>query len=1140
MNIASTPSFPSFKRQCLTVLLLFFVWDICVAVYEYREESVSIQKHTMFSSQVLADETEQKLDAVQSMLMKMQQMVLDQNINVEGINQRKRVHDMLSKMAAGLPHVRELMLIRPDGLLAFSSHRSCLFPESLGQERFFRQLSSYPFVPVRVDVPYVDEEGHWVMVMALGITDQAGRLVAVAAGLLDLDSLNTHYMEAHQKGIVESNQRIVLTDALGGVLGGDQRIQSSIGYTFSPFSMWGTEPIQLLEHPFNTSEGKVFMASSLFKKWPMQLLVLTPYAELLKNWVDVVLHYTLFCLLVIIAILILLYKQHQKYIQSLSINTKLMSDEIGYLGEEGSTDQPQSFVHKIIQCLPCGVMIVDDQLRLTGWNDCTIVMLMLPQSLLQFGGSIEGVLEDLAKRSDFGMGDSGEYTARLISALKDRLGGAWSLRLDGESGVIDMHVIPMPTGHTLLIYTDVSSLTSAQQHLADTVMELQLSQYKLAAVFQNPSMGLGVNDLNGRFEIVNRRLSQMLGYSIEECLSFRIWELVEESASTFVQNTVQALADGKMPQAEFEAQFRRKDGTLFWGRASITGYIDEALGYTQLLIFMIVDIDQQKQVEVALEEQHQERSRLLERIQHILDRLTLATESAGIGIWELDLQHRQLIWDERVHQLFGWLPAESPTPQAPTDVLKRCLIDGELERLWAEVEFSLEDGSPIITDCSVRWEDGSVHALSVYGHVGYDDEGVPSRVIGVAIDITARKRMETQLITARRIAEEANQAKSEFLANMSHEIRTPMNGVLGMLHLSLETDLNPEQRDYIQTAQVSASSLLSLLNDILDFSKIEARRLVMESVCVSLPEFFDGIVRPFQFRTKEKGVHFEFFSESGVPQFVMMDPTRVSQVINNLLGNALKFTHRGHIGLYVSADKIQLNKETIRLYIKVKDTGIGIPQDKQASIFEAFSQVDASTTRKYGGTGLGLAICSALVDMMGGRLSVESLYGNGATFSFDIKVGWVTEELLKTEQRALPQQGRGGKNVLNVLVAEDNAVNQKVIQRLLEKAGHQPVIVENGELVVSHLQSHYDTVDVILMDMQMPVMDGLEATMAIREWEKKSGRGHKPIIALTANAMKGDKERCVEAGMDHYLAKPIQPEALKLMLLEIQRTESLI
>jgi two-component system, sensor histidine kinase and response regulator len=643
-------------------------------------------------------------------------------------------------------------------------------------------------------------------------------------------------------------------------------------------------------------------------------------------------------------------------------------------------------------------------------------------------------------------------------------------------------------------------------------------------------------------------------------------------------------------------------------------------------------------------------------------RLELAAESAGLGVWEWDAATGQMDWDERMFDLFGISASEF---EGRLNSWMQRIHPDDVTQTTRQLEEALRGRDRFETEFRVRPHDIADRHLKTHALVLRTPSGKPDRLVGVTLDVTARKHAEAEMRQAREQAEAANLAKSQFIANMSHEIRTPMNGIIGMTELTLDTELTPIQRDYLGIVKSAAETLLTILNDILDFAKIDAGRMQLETIPFNLPVMIAETLKTLAFRARSKGLEFVVDLPADFPPQSLGDPGRIRQVLVNLCDNAIKFTESGEIRVTVRKTPAQ-GRQRDDIRISVCDTGIGIAPDKLETIFEAFNQTDTSITRQYGGTGLGLNISAQLVGLMGGRIWVESQPDQGSTFFIALPLGktdladppysaadtwkhqralivdrhpinrrtltyWLDhwgfltqdaesfDEALELARRGhaegldvdvflldasgldsgkdgfdlarrlqdeglaepgriliLSSAGQPGdaqrcrdigiaafltkpatplelreslsrilgtdtsdataplltrhhlkeQRRLRILLVEDNAINQKLAGSLLGKLGHEVTIADNGRTALDLFAPM--AFDLIFMDMQMPVMDGISATQAIRE--KEQGICHTPIIAMTANAMDSDRTRCLTAGMDEHLAKPLRPAVLETMI----------
>ncbi|WP_430407283.1 ATP-binding protein [Hydrogenophaga sp.] len=521
-------------------------------------------------------------------------------------------------------------------------------------------------------------------------------------------------------------------------------------------------------------------------------------------------------------------------------------------------------------------------------------------------------------------------------------------------------------------------------------------------------------------------------------------------------------------------------------------------------------------------------SRLLaeEALDETRDRLQLAVDATGLALWDWQLPATQVFLTARGGELLGGTAADGywevadlrarlhPEDLEPLRAQMVALLEGHTQRACAQHRVRTADGW--------RW-------VEMHGMVAeHDNKGKPLRLMGTLSDIGERKRIEQDSERARELAEQASRVKSEFLANISHEVRTPLNALMGLTRMLVDSPLNAEQAGWVALMDGSAHALLELLNDILDLSRIEAGKLEMEHVRFDLRQAVEQACAPYAEQARAKPLDFHLELAPDLPQWVMGDSGRLRQVLSNLLSNAIKFTPKGGSIEVIVRVPESSDDEPPQWELQVRDTGVGIARKHQDNIFQAFTQADASTARRYGGSGLGLAICSSLARLMGGAIVLKSELGRGSTFTLTLplrEAPALEPSPLSASAELLGVAQAGPRYVgLVVLLAEDHPVNELMMRQLLLRMGCTVRVARGGVQAVA--QWEQGGVDLILMDVQMPGMSGMQATQEIREIEARRKLPRTPIVAVTANAMAGDRESCLASGMDGYTAKPVSPQAL--------------
>jgi len=649
---------------------------------------------------------------------------------------------------------------------------------------------------------------------------------------------------------------------------------------------------------------------------------------------------------------------------------------------------------------------------------------------------------------------------------------------------------------------------------------LRESEKKYSLLINNANESIIVAQ-DGLLKFVNPITLSLLGMYSEKELIDRPFPhfIYPDDRSMVVENYRRRIANEAVPP-RYAFRVVTSEGIVKW--VEINATLIEWQGRPATLNFL-TDITERKRTEEALLGSEQ-------RLMDIIDFLPDAT-------FVIDREGKVIAWNRAIEAMTGILAKDMvgkgdyeyalPFYGSRRPILIDLVIkaDREIESKYDHIE---KKGRSLMGEAYMPNMRGGIVYLVGSASVLYDSAGNVFGAIESIRDITERKIVEDNLIRAKEAAEAATRSKSEFLANMSHEIRTPLNAVVGLTGLLLNGDLTAQERDYVETVRTSGNTLLSVINEILDFSKIEGGKMELESQPVHLRECICVAVDLVKADAEKKGLAIKYCLDETIPAYFKGDDTRLRQVLVNLLSNAVKFTHAGTIEISVTAKPIQTtNSRQYELHFSVSDTGIGIPEEKLNRLFQSFSQVDSTTTRKYGGTGLGLAISRRLVELMGGEIWVVSQPELGSTFHFTILAEEAENIALPADScdtRAKTPARWGNARPLRILLAEDNAINQMVAIQMLKRLGYSADVAGNGLEVLQAIERQ--PYDVVLMDVQMPEMDGLVAAQEIRKLWPKGPR----IIAITAYALKGDRERCLAAGMDDYISKPIVIDELRRVL----------
>lgn len=652
----------------------------------------------------------------------------------------------------------------------------------------------------------------------------------------------------------------------------------------------------------------------------------------------------------------------------------------------------------------------------------------------------------------------------------------------------------------LELYNSNEQLQQLNQSLEQTVeertRELAESQKQFQSLVESAGDIIYNADIKGYFTYVNPVTSRMLGYTIDELVGKHYTELVREDKVEDVRAFYLDVLEKKITTSYLEFPVHAKNGNLFWLGQKVQ--IDFTDSQQPEITAVARDITELVGARKALEDSEQKYRSLINNME--------------LGLLEVSS-------DGFITKAYDWFcdmtgyTADELIGKDPIEVFVR----PEEKYIIQEQDESRMRGQTGIYEIQMRKKSGEYIWVAISGAPFYDNDGKVAGSMGIHLDITAHKKLQKDLEAARETAVNAQQAEKDFLAHMSHEIRTPLNAILGMANLLNTTELDKLQESYVEDIRYAADTLHGLISDVLDISKIEAGEVDVVESDLDLNLAISMLCKTLDFRVKERGNFLSYNISDDVPRHIFADKNFINQILYNLVYNAIKFTQNGSI--YIDVSLVSKHGDDLLLSFEVRDSGIGIKKERIPHVFDRYIQETKETNRKYGGTGLGLAICKKLVELHGGEIYVESDEGKGTTFTFTIKV----KPGVHTEQEHIVTNEEKNLSNIRVLIAEDNDLNLKYIQTILNQWGAVFKVARNGEEAVAISGS--EAFDVILMDMNMPVMDGYNATIKIRADKNNPNKSTK-ILALTASALLDEKRKAREAGMDDHLTKPFTPDAL--------------